>query len=42
VPAALADAFASGDALVVLQDTGELLHVPAADRRAPRLPSIEP
>jgi glutamate-5-semialdehyde dehydrogenase len=34
VPAALADAFAPGDALVVLQDTGELLHVPAADRRA--------
>jgi glutamate-5-semialdehyde dehydrogenase len=34
VPAALADAFAPGDALVVLQDTGELLHVPAADRQA--------
>jgi glutamate-5-semialdehyde dehydrogenase len=34
VPAWLANAFASGDALVVLQDTGELLHVPAADDRA--------
>jgi glutamate-5-semialdehyde dehydrogenase len=34
VPAELADAFAAGDSLVVLQDTGELLHVPAADGRA--------
>jgi glutamate-5-semialdehyde dehydrogenase len=34
VPATLAEAFAPGDALVVLQDSGELLHVPAADRQA--------
>ncbi len=32
----LADAFAPGDALVVLQETGELLHVPAAERAAAR------
>lgn len=30
----LAAAFSPGDALVVLQDAGDLLHVPAADRRA--------
>jgi glutamate-5-semialdehyde dehydrogenase len=34
VPDELADAFAPGDELVVLADTGELLHVPAGDRRA--------
>jgi glutamate-5-semialdehyde dehydrogenase len=32
----LADAFVAGDELVVLQDTGELLHVPRADRLAAR------
>lgn len=32
----LAAAFAPGDALVVLQDTGDLLHVPASDRAAAR------
>lgn len=31
VPADLADAFESGDRLVVVQDTGALLHVPAAE-----------
>jgi glutamate-5-semialdehyde dehydrogenase len=36
VPHDLAAAFAPGDALVVLQDTGDLLHVPAADREAAR------
>ena len=30
----LASAFAPGDAVVVLQDSGEVLHVPAADRSA--------
>jgi glutamate-5-semialdehyde dehydrogenase len=30
----LAASFTAGDALVVLQDSGELLHVPAADRAA--------
>ena len=34
VPEALADAFAPGDALLVDEHTGELLHVPAADRAA--------
>ncbi|WP_130648389.1 aldehyde dehydrogenase family protein [Egicoccus halophilus] len=34
VPEALAEAFVPGDALVVLQDTGEVLHVPAGDRAA--------
>ena len=34
VPAALADAFAPGDALLVDETSGELLHVPAADRGA--------
>jgi glutamate-5-semialdehyde dehydrogenase len=34
VPDELAAAFSPGDALVVLQDTGELLRVPAEDRRA--------
>ncbi len=32
----LADAFASGDSLIVVQDTGELLHVPAAEQAAAR------
>lgn len=32
VDAALADAFAAGDRLVVLQGTGDLLHVPAAEQ----------
>jgi glutamate-5-semialdehyde dehydrogenase len=32
VSAALAAAFAPGDSLLVVQDTGELLHVPAAER----------
>jgi glutamate-5-semialdehyde dehydrogenase len=36
VPDQLADAFAPGDELVVLQDTGELLHVARADRLAAR------
>jgi glutamate-5-semialdehyde dehydrogenase len=36
VPDELAAAFSPGDALVVLQDTGELLRVPAEDRRAAR------
>ncbi|MFA9431462.1 aldehyde dehydrogenase family protein [Egicoccus sp. AB-alg2] len=36
VSAELAEAFAPGDALVVLQDTGEILHVPRADRQAAR------
>jgi glutamate-5-semialdehyde dehydrogenase len=36
VPPEIADAFAPGDALVVVQSTGELLHVPAADRDAAR------
>lgn len=31
VPAALADAFRPGDRLVVVQSTGDLLHVPAAE-----------
>ena len=31
VPAELAEAFRPGDRLVVVQDTGDLLHVPAAD-----------
>jgi glutamate-5-semialdehyde dehydrogenase len=33
VPAALAQAFAPGDRLVVVHETGDLLHVPAADHR---------
>ena len=32
VPADLADAFTAGDRLVVVQDTGALLHVPSADQ----------
>lgn len=32
VDAALAEAFVAGDRLVVLQDTGDLLHVPAAEQ----------
>lgn len=32
----LAAAFAPGDALTVLQDSGEILHIPAADREAAR------
>lgn len=36
VPAEIADAFAAGDALIVVQASGELLHVPAADRAAAR------
>lgn len=32
----LADAFRAGDALVVLQDSGEVLHLPRADRDAAR------
>ncbi len=31
VPAALAEAFAEGDRLVVVNDTGDLIHVPSAD-----------
>ncbi len=31
VPAELADSFQSGDRLIVLQDTGDLLHVPGSD-----------
>lgn len=31
VPAELADAFAAGDRLVVVQDTGALLHIPAGE-----------
>lgn len=31
VPSALADVFSAGDRLVVVQDTGDLLHVPAAE-----------
>jgi glutamate-5-semialdehyde dehydrogenase len=34
VPDELAAAFVAGDELVVLQDSGELLHVPRADREA--------
>ncbi len=34
VPPELARDFAPGDALIVLQDRGDLLHVPAADRAA--------
>ncbi|MDX1510181.1 MAG: aldehyde dehydrogenase family protein [Nitriliruptorales bacterium] len=34
VPDELAAAFRPGDALIVLQDDGDLLHVPAADRAA--------
>ncbi|HEU4840869.1 MAG TPA: aldehyde dehydrogenase family protein [Ilumatobacteraceae bacterium] len=34
VPAALADAFAPGDRLIVVQETGDLLHVPAAQHAA--------
>ena len=33
VPAELAAAFRAGDRLLVVQETGELLHVPAADHR---------
>jgi glutamate-5-semialdehyde dehydrogenase len=36
VPADLAAAFAPGDALVVVQETGDLLHLPAAERAAAR------
>jgi glutamate-5-semialdehyde dehydrogenase len=36
VPAAVAEAFAPGDALLVDEETGELLHVPAAARTAAR------
>ncbi|MEX0868074.1 MAG: hypothetical protein WD011_00235, partial [Nitriliruptoraceae bacterium] len=36
VPDDLAAAFAPGDALVVVQSTGDLLHLPAADRAAAR------
>jgi glutamate-5-semialdehyde dehydrogenase len=36
VPPELAAAFAPGDALVVLQDSGDLLHLPAAERAAAR------
>jgi glutamate-5-semialdehyde dehydrogenase len=36
VPAELAARFRPGDALVVLQDTGDLLHLPAAERAAAR------
>jgi glutamate-5-semialdehyde dehydrogenase len=34
VDATLAEAFTAGDALIVLQDRGDLLHVPRADRDA--------
>ena len=34
VPADVAEAFRPGDALLVTPDTGDVLHVPAADRRA--------
>ena len=37
VSAALADAFVAGDALLVDEETGELLHVPAAAREAARI-----
>jgi len=33
IPRELADAFAPGDRLVVVHDTGDLLHIPAADHR---------
>jgi glutamate-5-semialdehyde dehydrogenase len=36
VPDGLAAAFGPGDALTVLQDSGELLHLPATERRAAR------
>lgn len=36
VPAEIADAFAVGDALVVLPEDGEVLHLPADDRHAAR------
>lgn len=36
VPAAVAEAFRPGDALLVTPDTGEVLHVPAAERTAAR------
>ncbi len=36
VPAALADAFAAGDRLVVVQDSGALLHIPAAEHAVAR------
>ncbi|MEX0705712.1 MAG: aldehyde dehydrogenase family protein, partial [Nitriliruptoraceae bacterium] len=36
VPESLAEVFAPGDAVIVVQSTGELLHVPAADRAAAR------
>ena len=32
VPAALADAFAPGDRLLVVDRTGDLLHIPAAEQ----------
>jgi len=37
VPEELAAAFRPGDALTVLQDSGDLLHVPAVDRQAARI-----
>ena len=37
VPDALAAGFVAGDALIVLQDRGDLLHIPAADRAAARV-----
>lgn len=36
VPEAIADAFQVGDALLVMPDSGEVLHVPAAERHASR------
>ncbi|CAN5435192.1 glutamate-5-semialdehyde dehydrogenase [soil metagenome] len=36
VPAEVAEAFRPGDALLVTPDTGEVLHLPAADRAAAR------
>lgn len=37
VPADVAEAFTAGDALLVTPDTGDVLHVPAADRHAARV-----
>lgn len=36
VPAALAEAFRPGDRLIVVQDSGELLHVPGSEAQAAR------
>ena len=33
VPAELADAFSAGDRLVIVQDTGDLLHIPSAEHQ---------